>query len=65
MSDGIGAWCPGTLAKLQPLYRHTAPTSWSHGYAVQFINERGNFLHINVPIIQGRSILSDVANRLA
>src|SRR5678816_568017 len=32
-SDGFGAWCPGTLAKLQPLYKHTEPSSWSHGYA--------------------------------
>jgi predicted phosphodiesterase len=57
-SDGYGAWCPGTLAKLQPLYRHTAPTSWSHGYAVQFVNcETGTFLHLNVPIVKGSSLL--------
>jgi hypothetical protein len=37
-SSGFGAWCPGTLAKLQPLYKHTEPTSWSHGYGLQFVN---------------------------
>lgn len=56
-SDGHGAWCPGTLAKLQPLYSHTAPTSWSHGYGVQFLNASGRFMHMNVPIVKGESLL--------
>jgi hypothetical protein len=64
-SDGFGAWCPGTLAKLQPLYAHTAPTSWSHGYAVQLVEASGRFLHINVPIHKGKSLLVDLTNRLA
>lgn len=64
-SDGFGAWCPGTLAKLQPLYKHTEPSSWSHGYAIQFINPSGRFLHVNVPIYKGRSLLLDVAQRVA
>lgn len=60
-SDGHGAWCPGTLAKLQPLYRHTHPTTWSHGYGVQFVNRStGTFLHLNVPILDGSSMLSAV-----
>lgn len=60
LSDAIGAWCPGTLAKLQPLYRHTSPTTWSHGYAFQFVDTRtGKFLHINVPIFNGTSGLID------
>jgi hypothetical protein len=57
MSDGFGAWCPGTLAKLQPLYAHTAPTSWTHGYGVQFIASSGQFIHLNVPIHRGKSLL--------
>lgn len=64
-SDGFGAWCPGTLAKLQPLYKHTEPSSWSHGYGVQFVNPSGQFLHINVPINKGRSLLLDVSKRVA
>lgn len=59
-SNGYGAWCPGTLAKLQPLYKHTEPSSWSHGYAVQFVNASGNFLHVNVPILNGVSMLREV-----
>jgi len=50
-STGHGAWSPGTLAKLQPLYRHTEPTTWQHGYGVQFVNaSTGLFAHFNVPI---------------
>ena len=56
-SDGIGAWCPGTLSELQPLYRHTAPSDWSHGYAIQYVAKSGNFLHQNVPIVHGVSLL--------
>lgn len=63
-SDGFGAWCPGTLAKLQPLYKHTEPSSWSHGYGVQFVAPSGAFLHLNVPIHKGKSLLLDVAKVL-
>src|SRR5690606_24000904 len=59
-SDALGAWCPGTLAKLQPLYRHTTPTTWTHGYGVQFVNKTtGTFMHVNVPIFKGTSGLHD------
>ncbi len=64
-SAGFEAWCCGTLAKLQPLYKHTAPTSWSHGYGVQFVAPSGTFLHINVPIHKGKSLLQDVAKAFA
>ena len=59
--DCIGAWCPGTLAKQQPLYMHTNPTDWTHGYGVQFIQPSGAFMHINVPIYKGVSMLHSVA----
>ena len=60
-SSCIGAWCPGTLAKLQPLYRHTTPTDWSHGYGLQFVSRTGgSFLHFNVPLYSGKSLLSEV-----
>lgn len=63
-SGEIGAWCPGTLSVLQPLYRHNAVTTWSHGYAVQMHERDGRFLHINVPIVGGRSLLSPLLNEL-
>jgi predicted phosphodiesterase len=65
-SDGFGAWCPGTLAKLQPLYAHTAPTSWSHGYGVQFCNlATGTFIHFNVPIFKDKTLLLETIDALA
>lgn len=57
-SGGHGAWCPGTLAKLQPLYKHTQPSDWSHGYAVQEVLTSGHFEHTNVPIFGDRTIAS-------
>lgn len=64
-SEGFGAWCSGTIAKLQPLYKHTEPTRWAHGYGVQFHAKSGNFLHLNIPIHKGKSLLLDVSSRLA
>lgn len=58
VSEGtVKAWNPGSLSKLQPLWRHGALTEWNHGYGVQFVNASGNFLHVNVPIIDGKSFL--------
>jgi predicted phosphodiesterase len=60
-SHGHGAHCPGTLAKLQPSYMHTSPTSWSHGYAVQLVSvSTGTFMHMNIPIIDGISMMREV-----
>lgn len=56
-SGVIGAWSPGCLCVLQPLWQHTNPTDWSHGYGLQLASEDGSFLHINVPIIDGKSYL--------
>jgi predicted phosphodiesterase len=65
-SEGIGAWCPGTLAKLQPLYMHTTPTDWSHGYGVQFANlSTGTFVHWNVPIFGDTSMLLETIDTVA
>lgn len=56
ISTGIvGSWNPGCLCQLQPLWQHTSPTDWSHGYAVQLVAETGSFLHLNIPIIEGTS----------
>ena len=56
-SGAIGGWSPGCLCRLQPLWQHTNPTDWSHGYGLQLVSEDGSFLHINVPIINGKSYL--------
>jgi len=65
-SDGFGAWCPGTLAKLQPLYMHTSPTSWTHGYGLQLVNlSTGQFIHFNIPIMKGTSMLIGMVDALS
>jgi predicted phosphodiesterase len=57
-SDGISAYCPGTLAKLQPLYAHTNPTGWSHGFGMITYNESTErFAAMLVPIVDGESML--------
>lgn len=64
VSGAIGAWCPGTLAKLQPTYQHTRPSGWTHGYALQFENPSGLFQHVNVTIVKGKSLLQPLLERL-
>jgi calcineurin-like phosphoesterase family protein len=60
-SSAVGAHCPGTLAKLQPLYRHNSPTDWTHGFALQLVNQSTqSYLHLHIPIVKGVSMLSEV-----
>lgn len=60
----ISAWCPGCTCRLQPFWRHSEPTNWSHGQAIQLITPEKNFLHINVPIIAGQSLFLPLFNAL-
>lgn len=60
MSEGHGAWSVGCLTKLQPLYAHTAPTSWTHGYGLQLVQPSGRFQHFNVSIHKGSSLMADL-----
>lgn len=53
----IGAWNPGCLTELQPLWQHTDPTDWTHGYGIQLVHG-DDFLHLNIPIIEGHSLFS-------
>lgn len=53
----MGAWNPGCLCELQPLYAHTGVTDWSHGYGLQLVRSSGEFLHVTIPVIDGRSFL--------
>lgn len=64
-SDGFLAACCGTLAKLQPLYMHTSPTSWMHAYGLQFVTGSGLFMHYNVPLMSGKSLLIPTMRMLA
>jgi len=60
----LGAWCPGCLSELQPLWQHTNPTDWNNGYGLQMVKSNGSFLHINVPIVNGVSLLSPLIDEL-
>jgi len=57
----IGAWNAGTLAQLQPLYAHTNPTDWSLGYGLEVVSSSGRFIHMNVPLLAGESMLNQVS----
>lgn len=59
----IGAWNPGCLCGQQPLWQHGAPTDWTNGYAVQFVSRTGKFLHINVPILDGATLITSLLGR--
>jgi hypothetical protein len=61
-SGEIGAWCPGCVCQLQPLYRHSTITDWSQGYGLQIVRSSTlDFLHCNVPLIDGQSLLQGFA----
>lgn len=65
VKDGeLAAWCCGYLGQLQPLWRHTDPTDWVQGYAFQVVRSDGEFLHINCPIIGGKSYLVQLSERV-
>ena len=51
----------GCLCKLQPMWTHTRPTSWNHGYGLEICRPDGRFTAIWVPILNGESMLSDFA----
>ena len=59
----IKAWNPGCLCELQPLWQHGNPVSWTHGWALQLANRSGEFLHLNIPIIGGKSLLGQLAGK--
>lgn len=65
----IFAACPGTLSELAPRYKHTHPSTWAHGYAVQVVEKSGRTWHYNVPIIDGvsqwRTLLQQASGPLA
>ena len=54
----VGSWNPGCLCELQPLWQHGNPTDWTLGYAVQLITHTETFLHLNVPVVEGNSLLT-------
>lgn len=60
----IAAYNPGCLRDRQPSWYDKLPTGWSQGYAVQLVRSDGSFLHINVPVDEGGSLLSTFTEKL-
>lgn len=54
--DIFAATC-GYLAKPQPFWNETRVTDWTQGYGLQIQSGEHEVLHINVPIVGGRSLL--------
>jgi hypothetical protein len=47
----------GYLAKPHPYWNETNVTDWTQGYGLQIVANDNELLHINVPIVNGRSLL--------
>ncbi len=61
----IGGWCPGTLSYIQALYMHTNLSDWSQGFGLQLLSSSGRFVHFNVPLVKGESMLAQVGRVVA
>jgi predicted phosphodiesterase len=60
----ITAANPGCLSLQQPLWRHTQVTSWTHGFGLQLVRRDLDFLNIIAPIIDGKSYLMQLTERI-
>lgn len=54
----------GYIAKAQPYWQETRVTDWSHGYGLQIVANENEVLHINVPIVNGKSLLGPLIGRV-
>jgi hypothetical protein len=59
----VKAFNPGCLSQMQPIWKHSNPTSWSQGYAIDFVAKSGNFQRVHVPIWRGESLASAMVER--
>ena len=63
------AFCVGALCERVRLWHHDRPSQWSTGYGLQLVDgsraHAGEFLHVNVPIIDGVSRLGPLIRRLS
>jgi ribosomal protein S27AE len=58
------AYCCGHLSRNQPLWKHSQPTSWETGYAVQICGGDGSWAHLNIPIENAQSHLQMLGSLL-
>lgn len=60
----IGAWSPGCLCKKQPMWQHTNPTEWTHGFLLQLVSKSGLFQTVMARIVDGKSLLIPVIKHI-
>jgi hypothetical protein len=60
----IAAWCDGCLCQRRPYYMHPRKTNWQHGYGLEMVWGSGEFLHLTVPIIDGKSFLGPLFDEM-
>jgi predicted phosphodiesterase len=54
------AWSPGCLCVTRKYWHHSENFGHNQGYHLQIVQPGGDFLGINVPIIDGKSYLADL-----
>lgn len=54
------AFNPGCMCTMQPVWRNSDPTNWSQGYGIDFITKSSQFMHTNIPIWKGKTMLSSM-----
>jgi len=59
----VTGFSPGCLCELQPMWNHTKPTEWTHGYDIHIVAKSGRFQHIHVPIQNGISLGGEMVKR--
>lgn len=58
--EPIQVWSPGCLSKLQPIWRHPAPTDWVHGISIIYCkNDLSEWTSYNPLITNGQLVLPD------
>jgi predicted phosphodiesterase len=62
-SGPIGAWNPGCLCILQPLWQHQNITNWSNGYGLQLVEKGMGHLNLTIPVIDGESYIRPLLGR--
>ena len=62
----VSAYNPGMCCSARPLWQHSraAINEWTAGFAVQLVQDDGSFLHINVPVVDGISLLLPLTKAL-
>lgn len=54
------AWSPGCLAQLQPMWQHSSPTEWVHGFSLVYCrDDLSRWTSYTVTIDRGECILPD------